>query len=212
MNNVVSNKALVKNFFDLVLDYRPTHFLEVGAFDASTSIRAAKNLPNTKCIAYEANTYNFEYFKDKQEVLPNFSYEHLAISNHNNSVTFFVQRQKNKKKIKPVRKNNSLLERSDEAFIYEEISVDCKTLDSIHPHNETYCLWIDAEGKGFEVLEGAPNILKNTKYIFIEVEQQQFWKDQKLDSDVIEFLSNAGFNILAQDQEYENQYNILFGR
>ena len=212
MNNIISNKQLVSNFFDLVYKYNPSYFLEIGAFDASTSLKVAKQLPNTNCIAYEANKYNYNYFVESIDVLPNFKYEHLAISNHNDSVTFFVQRQKNKKKIKPVRKNNSLLERSDTAFMYEEISVNCKTLNSIYSNTSTYCLWIDAEGKGYEVLEGATDILKNTKYIFIEVEQKQFWKEQKLDTDIIEFLSNAGFKILAQDQEYENQYNILFGK
>lgn len=210
MNNKISNKELEKSFFKLVYNCKPSFFLEIGAFDASTSINVAKKLPHTNCVAYEANKYNFEYFKNKVENLPNFTYNNLAISNHNKNVTFFIQRQKNKKKFNPIKQNNSLLERSDPRFMYEEITVKCNTLDSIYSPNETYCLWIDAEGKGYEVLEGAKRILKNTRYIFIEVEEKQFWKEQKLDKDVIEFLATAGFQILLQDQEYENQYNILF--
>jgi len=212
LNNTITNKDLVTNFLNLVYEYKPSYFLEIGAFDASTSLKVAKNLPSTKCIAYEANKYNYEYFNDKLQNLPNFSYEHLAISNHNESVSFFIQRQKNKKIIKPVRKNNSLLERTDTAFTYEKINVNCKTLNSLFDKSDSFCLWIDAEGKGFEVLEGATEILKNTKYIFIEVEQKMFWKDQKLDKDIIKYLNNLGFKQLSQDQEYEHQYNILFGK
>lgn len=212
MNKTISHNNLKELFLNLVKKSKPDYFLEVGAFEASASVHMTRHLSNTKCIAFEANPYNFNYFKEQFLNISNLEYRNLAISNYDGDVSFFIQVKKNKKKIKPVRKNNSLLKRSDNSFQYEEITVSCNKLDSFFNKNNSFCLWIDAEGKGFEVLEGAKNILKNTKYILIEVEEKKYWKDQKLDVDIIKYLELFNFEIVSRDQEYESQYNILFGK
>lgn len=212
MINVVEHKELKQKFFDLVITNAPNHFLEIGAFEADASNYIANKLPNTRCTAFEANIYNFNHFKDNFKNIFNLDYKNLAISNYDGNAKFYVQVKRNKKKFKPVRKNNSLLERSDSLFEYKEIIVDCNKLDTLYNDTESFCLWIDAEGKGYEVLEGAKNILKNTKYILIEVEEKPYWKAQTLDSEVIKYLKNLDFEILLRDQEYDHQYNILFGK
>ena len=209
-DKLLKNHDLIEKFLTLVKKTKPDYFLEVGAFEASASIYISTHLSNTQCIAYEANPFNYNYFKKQFLRYNNLEYTNLAISNYDGKVSFFIQDKRNKKKFKPVKKNNSLLKRNDDAFQYKEITVYCNKIDTLYNANNLFCLWIDAEGKGYEVLEGAKNILANTKYILIEVEEKKHWKDQKLDRDVIKFLNKLGFKILLRDQEYESQYNILF--
>lgn len=213
MNNTVINHNLLKEkFLHLVKETKPDYFLEIGAFEASASVHISEFLPNTECIAFEANPYNFNHFREQFSNISNLKYKNLAISNYDGYASFFVQLKRNKKKFKPVRKNNSLLKRNDSFFQYEEIIVSCNKLDSLYKENNCFCLWIDAEGKGFEVLEGAKKILKKTKYILIEVEEKKYWQNQKLDIDIIDYLKSFNFDIIYRDQEYESQYNILFGK
>jgi hypothetical protein len=54
--------------------------------------------------------------------------------------------------------------------------------------------------------------LKQVQSIFVEVEDFEFWKDQWLANDVINFLEQAGFAYIARDNEYEKQYNCIFVR
>ena len=90
--------------------------------------------------------------------------------------------------------------------------VSKNTLDNLHNTNsESFCLWIDAEGHGYEVLQGAKEVLKKTQLIFIEVEETGHWVNQKLDRDILEFLEND-FDAVARDQEYPKQYNLVFKR
>lgn len=44
----------------------------------------------------------------------------------------------------------------------------------------------------------------------IEVEEKAVWQEQWLSLDVIEHFIAAGFQPMARDIEYENQFNILF--
>ena len=45
---------------------------------------------------------------------------------------------------------------------------------------------------------------------FLEVESRPFWKDQWTDSIVFEFLERHGFQMVAQDRESPEQYNVIF--
>jgi len=206
--DILSNKELVELFNNSVLDIAPNYFLEIGAYTGEQSIYISEQLPDTKVFAYEANPYNYAKYAVSKN---NLQYIHQAVSNYTGNTTFYLQTKRNPKKTKYVRGNNSLLKRNDEKTIYEEVTVKCDTLDNMfHDPKGSFALWIDAEGHGFEILEKSVNVLTNTKIIFIEVESKEFWKDQQLDTIVIDFLQNKGFTLLARDQEYPEQYNIIF--
>tara|TARA_Y100000385_G_scaffold174468_1_gene180447 strand:- start:194 stop:847 length:654 start_codon:yes stop_codon:yes gene_type:complete len=203
-----SHKDLVEKFYELVIELKPDYFIEVGAYEATASTEISKNLPETSCVAYEANKYNYNHFKPKMHKSKNFKYLNTAVSNYDGFATFHIQANRNR-----IIANNSLHERMKEGVPYEKVMVQCSKIDTVYTDlSKSYCFWIDAEGHGLEVLEGAKTILKNTKYIFIEVENKKFWKNQKIDKHVIKYLEKQGFKILQRDYQYEEQYNILFER
>lgn len=200
-------KELRELYYNHVLLYNPTHFCEIGAREASSSIFVSKNLPKCKIYAFEANPYVYKKFEQNIYKKNNrINYQHLAISDKIGFINFYIQNNKPKDI-----GSHSLLERSKDNN-YEILNVECNKLDNIIYNPEfSYCLWIDAEGCGYEVLLGAEYILNNTKAIFIEVEGAKFWKNQKLDNDICLLLLDKGFKPIAYDnQYYDLQYNIIF--
>lgn len=206
--NIVSTKELDLRFYELLKEKNVDLFLEVGAFDAETSVKVKNTLPSCEVYAYEANVYNYEKFKDARS---NINYEHLALSNFVGETNFYVQLSNNGRIMPKTKKNNSLLKRTEKNVQYETVTVKVDTIDNLFQDDKRNTgMWIDVEGVGYEVLLGANGLLENTSVIKIEVESFQFWKDQIMDNKIINLLSDKGFKIDCRDQEYTNQYNLIF--
>jgi FkbM family methyltransferase len=205
--DILTNKQLVSLFYKKAKEIKPDIFCEIGAYEASAS-KELSDIENISIFAYEANKYIYEMYRNDKG-LKNVNYKNLAISNTIGKVNFYIMKDYVKSGA------NSLLKRNTETYSnleYELTEVDSFTLDSLHSKDKekSYVLWIDVEGCGLQVLEGSKEILKNTKLILIEVENIQHWEDQKMDKEIISFLESYGFKIVARDQEYPNQYNIMF--
>jgi FkbM family methyltransferase len=205
--DILTNKQLVSLFYKKAKEIKPDIFCEIGAYEASAS-KELSDIENISIFAYEANKYIYEMYRNDKG-LKNVNYKNLAISNTIGKVNFYIMKDYVKSGA------NSLLKRNTETYSnleYELTEVDSFTLDSLHSKDKekSYVLWIDVEGCGLQVLEGSKEILKNTKLILIEVENIQHWEDQKMDKEIISFLESYGFKIVARDQEYPNQYNIIF--
>lgn len=199
-----NTKELFSLFYNCVEFLAPSVFIEAGCREATASKEIKRRLPECSVFAYEAGKESFDLFHHS---ICSAGVEHInmAISDTKGEGVFYKHNQG------LTYGNNSLVVRNEPGWETAQ-KVQKDTLDNLHyDPNETFCLWIDVEGHGYEVLQGASNILKNTKLIMIEVEQLQFWKDQKLDTEIIELLSED-FKILQRDQEYPNQYNIIFQR
>lgn len=205
--DILTNKQLVSLFYKKAKEIKPDVFCEIGAYEASAS-KELSDIENISIFAYEANKYIYEMYRNDKG-LKNVNYKNLAISNTIGKVNFYIMKDYVKSGA------NSLLKRNTETYSnleYELTEVDSFTLDSLHSKDKekSYVIWIDVEGCGLQVLEGSKEILKNTKLILIEVENIQHWEDQKMDKEIISFLESYGFKIVARDQEYPNQYNIMF--
>ena len=201
-------------FLKIVEDLQPTHFIEAGAFEGDTSIKVKRLVPKCSVYAFEANPYNYKNFKPKFDNT-DINYLHLAVSNQVGSVTFKVQKEyTNGDPISQIRGNNSILERTSSDIVYEDVQVPCTSLDDffkeIITDNDSIAMWIDLEGVAYLALTGADNVLSKTKCIKIEVEEHQYWKDQKLAHDIISYLTDKNFIPVVRDFESKLQYNILF--
>ncbi|OOV08755.1 hypothetical protein RF819_20580 [Rhodoferax fermentans] len=192
---------------------RPKYFFEIGAFDAKFSREAKIKLPDCSFCAFEANPYNFNLFKGAVEE-DGVDCIHLAIGDSAGKIKFNLQKSVNGQSVHAVRGNNSILKRVRDNVDYEEIEVPVNTIDNLFfdavMPDESLAIWIDVEGYAHEVLSGAVKILGRTSMVFVEVESQSYWKNQRLDVDVIEFMMNNGFVPVARDFEYEGQYNLIF--
>jgi len=200
---------LDQKFYSLISDTKPDLFLEIGSFNAQTSCKVKKLVPECRVIAYEANPYNYDMFKD---TLPsNIEFNNLAISDYVGKTTFYVQLTNNGRIMPKTKKNNSILERTESNVHYEHVTVSVDKIDHMFSNEyNNIAMWIDVEGVGYEVLVGAKSILEKTSLIKIEVESKQFWKDQVIDNKIIDFLHSQGFTSSFRDEEYTNQYNIIF--
>lgn len=107
--------------------------------------------------------------------------------------------------------NNSIKNRNED-IQYDYIEVNAVSLNSYFNdiQNENIVLWIDCEGANEEVLTGASDILPFVSIIYIETEQYQFWKDQWLHDDVVNYLDGFGFKLLESRFAYENQQDVIF--
>lgn len=201
-------------FYSLITEFlKPDYFFEIGAFNAEFSRRISPLLPGTQIYAFEANPYNHRRF----EVLVSntgVKYIHSAISNEVGTVTFNLQKSIDGESVDPIRGNNSLLERNQEAVDYEKITVPCNTVDSYFSNligsKASIAMWIDVEGMAYQVFSGADSILANTKIVLVELEDRDYWENQHLSTDVIEYLYHKGFFPIARDFEWVGQYNVIF--
>jgi hypothetical protein len=75
-------------------------------------------------------------------------------------------------------------------------------------------LWIDVEGKAFEVIQGARSIVKQLRVLHIEVETTAaVAADQKLYEQVKAQLRRLGFSEVATDKSTDHpQFNAVFVR
>jgi FkbM family methyltransferase len=82
------------------------------------------------------------------------------------------------------------------------------------PANVRLALWIDAEGKAFEVIEGIAGIAKHVQFLHVEVETSAcIGSDQKLYPEVKALLEQLGFVEFATDQPSNgSQFNVLLVR
>jgi FkbM family methyltransferase len=201
-------------FYKLITEVSPCDiFIEAGAFNGQTSRLVHQILPNTKVYAFEANTYNYNEFKSLFDNTT-INYLNIAISNQTGEITFKIHTKIGEFNIPKIKGNDSLLSRSDDNVIYENITVPAVTLNGYFNDKintlDSVALWVDLEGAAHQALEGATDILPNVNVIKIEVENYEFWQNQKLDTDIRIFLSQHGFVPILRDYEYTNQYNILF--
>ena len=212
--NKNSVEQLNQLFFKIATQVSPCdYFVEAGAFEGTASQIVKNLLPTCEVHAFEANPYNHAYYKKSFENT-GINYVHQAVTNYTGDITFKIQRARGNSPINPVKGNNSVLPKVKKFFTYEDVSVPCTTLDEyfkllIGPDHKIG-LWIDLEGHAYEALNSATTLLPQTVCIKVEVEQRRYWQNQRLDTDVIDFLTGLGFVPVMRDREWPQQYNILF--
>ena len=203
-------------FFSFITKYIPCDwFIEAGAFEATASMTVKSKIPNCHVYAFEANPDNYQHFKKE---IKNINYIQQAISNYCGEIIFKQQAHGSNGMIFPkVRGNNSVKLRTlDKETVYNDIKVSCTTLDDFFhdkiKSTETVGMWLDLEGTAYEALTASTKIIDKLSFLKIEVEDKQYWENQKLSQDIIDFLGKHNMTPLFRDFEGTSvlQYNILF--
>ncbi|MDX2226695.1 MAG: FkbM family methyltransferase [Verrucomicrobiae bacterium] len=188
-------------FFLKLIAANPVEVIcDVGSMDGSQAKLFRRACPSARIVAFEANPRNFELMKqdpdfrtDRIELSP------LAVSNKKGETVFFVD-------VKDYsggqnRGTSSLFPGGGTA---EEVTVGCTTLADLFAgelgRQTTFALWIDVEGAGIEVLEGAGTLLESVRLIHIEVESAPLRQGQRSQEAVHSFLTGKGFELLAEEQ------------
>jgi FkbM family methyltransferase len=212
-SRIQSARDLAGFFFRLVRALKPDLFVEVGAKDARTSVRARRYLPDARVVAFEPNPHNFRRF-DGEERLGGIEFLPYAIADRNGPITFNVITGLNGEAMPVTTGQGSIHRRSDPTAVLEPVTVQAVTLDSFFADDAygSAALWIDVEGAQREVLVGAERVLAKTTCIIIELEDRPLWQGHWMRPQVLDFLAAAGFFPIARDFQSRYQFNYVFVR
>jgi len=210
-DRIRSTKDLALLFFRALEVFQPDLFVEAGAKDGGSSRRARRRLKGARIVAFEANPYTYDRFRERNEKA-DIEYVHLAVSDKPGSVTFNVRMSPDGKPVADGR--GALTKRADYEHGYMEVSVSSTSLDVFFAGDEfkECALWMDVEGAAQQLFEGAANVLSRTAIAMVEVEDHSFWPGGWLSFDVVRHLHEAGLVPVARDFQAKYQYNIVFVR
>jgi len=200
-------------------------FFDIGACEGLSSVRYKYMFPNATIFAFEPVPNNFKLVKKNQEKfnLENFHPYKLGLSNKKGNATFYISSGKPENKEKPDdnsvdfgNKSSSLFKPGKTKEIHpwlkfkETITIETETLDNFCKNENISSvdfIHMDVQGAELMVLEGAENMLKGIKSIWLEVERIALYKNQALKKDLELFLEENDFicvinkiNYVAGDQ------------
>ena len=198
-------------FFSLAQRLGCLQIIECGAHDAATSQKFV-TLTSGRALAIEANPFVHSKYKEG----------FIGTSVDYRSIGLAETRAKMEINIPSHHTNESSLEASlkkrDDFKNYRSVYIDVDTLDTVAEDfvdSDPTCLWIDVEGLGGEVLEGARTVLNNPnlKLIYIEVQEEgTYYSEEHSAFEISEKLANFNFLPIARDYPASDLYNLLFVR
>ena len=215
-----SHAALVSAFFNIIEQLEVITCLEIGAFQAETSVKFISGAPARHALAVEASPYNFHKYKDTLTDA-GILYHHAAVLDREGPCELQLHVTDIDIKNGYIRGNNSLL-KCDARPGTRAVTVPGTTLDALvnsyvakgtlpNPEVAPPVLWIDAEGALSRVITGGAQTIKNSSVIFAEVETECLWNDQATFKEVAIQLNKLGFFPWLRDCEYEpEQFNVIF--
>ena len=211
--SVFVTQRLFEFYVDLVQHLCPNFSLEIGAHEANFSKKVKYLCPSVESFAFEANPHVFDKYQ-KSALDCGVNYIHAAISNENKDFISFKIQIFNEilgEEIDPAQGNHSLLTRTEGGIKYDIIDVPNLSLSKIMKNlSGKIVMWLDVEGANQKVLQSGEESFQDVDAIFIEVEEIQYWENQWLKTQVIDFLKNKGFTLIARDFEYAYQHNLVF--
>lgn len=182
-----------QGLFDLL---KPKTVLNIGAFDCADAVVFANN--GCDVIAYEPMLVDYKLH-------PKVILNQCAISNYDGYVTFYpsenecsgsIHKPKNHLKIWPhVKFGNPK-------------KVKCHKLDTVIPFTlDIDLIFADVNGAESELIEGAAETLKRTKYLFLEVSNKELYTGQKTMDQILGML--PGWELIGVYNDYERFCDIL---
>jgi FkbM family methyltransferase len=221
-----THARLIAQFYEILDRLQPTLFCDIGAYDGSAGAAIKERMPGCAVIAFEANPKIYAKFQNDTR-LRQVRYLNLVVSDYDGLAKIYAPKilfesyvegvlTRHTKVEPPDTGRTSLLLRNQEAS-YDEYEVSCNRLDDILTrefgdlNNHRIALWIDTEGAADKVLAGATKTLESTLAVLIEMETREYWKGQKLASELSSFLVASDFVPIARDREIDDrQFNIMF--
>jgi FkbM family methyltransferase len=202
---------------------------DVGSMNGADALMFRSTLRRASVYAFEPNPENFRLMQAdpvlrEQEIqlVP------LAATNYDGAAEFFQvkadysrplpHRQADYSLPHYRRGMSSLYRRPDGPELSAVIPVRTTRLDTFLADKTRpgvrWALWIDTEGKAYEVIEGAAGIAGQVHLLHVEVETSPcIGSNQKLYPEVKALLRALGFVELATDQAHiQTQFNALFVR
>lgn len=209
------NIIKMNNIYDFLEDKNFHTIIECGGHLGKDTVRMCNIFSNANIYCIEANNYLCD--KLKLINIKNLKIFNYALSTENKDVSFFLDCNKDGDM------GASSLLQSNDFFLKnhikneQEIVVKGITLSEFMKLNNIDTidfLWMDIEGYEYYVLNSSIEILKNIKYIYTEVNFQEFRKNMKLYEDIKKLMNDNNFEEINKwtqgDVWGKWQGNVLF--
>ena len=179
----------------------PDVILDVGSMDGSDSRKFKKLVPNAEVAAFEGNPYNYRAMcADPDLQKSGIRVVHRLVTNLAGNRSFYVQRP-TKTATGFNRGTSSAMQRIEDGMETEEVHLDAVRLDTFlmqeYADKKRAAMWVDVEGHAYQVLEGLLEARDRVYLIHVEVETQEIWPGQKIESDILALAKSMGFIAIA---------------
>lgn len=191
---------------------------DIGSMNGADALAFRAAAPAARIYALEPNPENFRRMQ-ANPLLQQQRIEPLAVAatDFDGEAEFFVVEADASEQIR--RGMSSLYRRSDAwSTSSRAVRVQAARLDTLLTEvcgpQTRLALWIDTEGKAYEVVAGAAGLARQIWMLHVEVETSPcIAAEQRLYPDVKALLRRLGFEELASDQAHGRpQLNVLFVR
>ena len=201
-------------FLDLLRDLAIDRVCDVGSMDGSDALAFRKRLPHAAITAFEPNPLNLCAMRaDPRLDAARIEVVAAAASDHEGNSPFYLVPADSRD-----RRGHSSLLRRGLSTPQEEVTVRTLRLDAALAAeasvSERIALWIDVEGKAYEVIEGIRGLAPRVRLIHVEVESELcIGAGQRLYPEVDALLNELGFEQIATDMPTDwPQFNALYIR
>ena len=212
------NKIGLKNFYKKLLSKNPT-IIDIGANKGQTIDFFKKIFPKSKIFAFEpSETYNV--LKKKYHLDKNIQLSNIAIDHKKGKKKFYYHKFKSHNtsglsgfyKINKDSKDHIKLRSPERNKILKEINfsyfVNCMSLDDIFKKKNIDLLKIDTQGNELNILKGSKKLLKNIKFIRLELMLYDYYEKSYSVSDIETFLKKFNFKIFNILEVQQNPVNF----
>ncbi|MEI7842032.1 MAG: FkbM family methyltransferase [Gallionellaceae bacterium] len=191
-------------FHSLLWLLKPDVVLDIGSMDGADSKRFRSLLKTADIAAFEANPNNFKLMNADDGIQKNsIRVVNQLVSGKEGIQSFFIQSPDNTN-CNSNRGTSSALPRSEDGMLNKEVQINAIRIDSFlkneYPEATKVAMWVDVEGFAFEVLDSMQDTSDRIDLIHVEVETQECWPGQRLESDVIQHLETMGYLLLAHGE------------
>ena len=191
---------------------------DVGSMNGEHSLVFRDAVPESIVYAFEPNPGNFRLMAENRALQErNIQIVPSAVTDFDGEAEFFIV-EADYSQLDARRGMSSLYKRSDEWAPAASVHIKTTRLDTFLadkcPPDVRLALWIDTEGKAFEVIEGIAGVAEHVYLVHAEVETAPcIGSNQKLYPEVKALMRRLGFVELATDQALTKlQFNALFAR
>jgi FkbM family methyltransferase len=192
---------------------------DVGSMNGAEALAFRAAVPQASVYALEPNPHNLQLMHaDPALQKHHIGVQPLAASNYDGVGDFFLveadySRPNFRRGLSSLHRRWDPLYPSTSVVQVRTTRLDTFLADKCRPQTRI-ALWIDAEGKAYEVIEGAAGVIERVYLVHVEVETTPcIGAEQKLYPEVKALLQRQGFAELATDQPHSGeQFNALFAR
>lgn len=182
--------------------------VDIGAFDADSTIFFARELSNNKILGFEPNPSPYRKAAENAKGYKNIELFNLGLSDHAGEIAFHVTKD-------PVSSSLFKVLESKEILYINTIQIKVTTLDEFfRGKGDILLMKLDVQGAELKILKEGRETLRRTKLVLTEVLNSELYSGACMYHEVDEWLRKNGFIIYSLFANYNHEgtkyYDVLY--